>query len=165
MKNYLIIIGFCTLVSCKAQTEDSTEVIEIIDTNETDISHFDSPYTEKAKASLKNKMIEHGIDSDFMNKLLSIDYSGFLGKEVGLLLNKIGTEKEYYYSGDPQGYLGSCYFIYDNGIQIKIIPKKLEYLKEFDMDQNWDISLFKKEKIKSISITKDNEDVWLFVNK
>ena len=103
-------------------------------------------------------------DSFFSGKKLAFCTKHYIGLPIGLLLNRIGNPEGYFFSGDPYGEPGSCYLEYEDSIILRIAPKKLEYLKQYNSDNQWDMDTFRLEKIRYISINKGLE-VLLFVDE
>jgi hypothetical protein len=88
--------------------------------------------------------------------LTKIETQDYINKPVEELLSDIGRPyQEYQFISEPPGVLSGCVFVYDNDQCLKVyLTKKLSYLDEYNEKMDWDIDLFKKERIGSIRIEK-----------
>jgi hypothetical protein len=161
MKTTVLLIIIFLLVSCTGNKENPV-VIEIIDTLTTSVTL--ERYDSEKKLNLEKKLKDNKVRKSFSDTILSIEYSTFIGQPVGNLIESFGQPLGFYYSGDPYGQLGSCYFKYCDSIQLRIAPDSLIYLKSYNSENNWNIDTFMNERIKSISIIK-GMDVLLYVDQ
>lgn len=157
----LIILGMLYLVSCSGNKEKQNIVVVSVDTIETIMPTEKFNFNKKMK--LEKRLNENKIYTGFSDTILSIDYGAFIGQPIGNLINAFGKPNGYFYSGDPYGYLGSCYFEYRDSIQLRIAPEKLMFLKKYNAENNWNMDTFMMEKIRYISIIR-GIDVWLYVD-
>lgn len=155
-----LISGMLIFFSCTLRNDKQSVVITIDETK--NIEPIEKYDIEK-KLKLEKKLYENNIRKSFSDTILNIDYNCFIGQPIGTLINKFGKYNGYYFSGDPYGNLGSCYFEYSEGIQLRIAPDTLTYLKKFNAENKWNIDTFMMERIKYISIIKET-DVWLYVD-
>lgn len=124
-----VIATIFLFISCTGNKE-KISVIKVVDTSEDTLAI--EKYDSDKKLILDNKLKEFNIRSSFLDTLLSIDYGAFIGIPIGDLIKAFGKPKGYFYSGDPYGSLGSCYFKYSDSIQLRIAPDSLIYLKKYN---------------------------------
>ena len=159
IKFIIIIIIF--LSSCVGAKE-KPDVIEIIDSLESRLPL--EKYDSDKKLNLERKLKENNVHKSFSDTILSIDFSAFIGQPVGNLVESFGQPDGFFYSGDPYGQLGSCYFKYSDSIQLRVAPDSLLYLKKYNSENKWNIDTFMVERIRYLSIIK-GMDVLLYVDK
>ncbi len=92
------------------------------------------------KIRLKKKFIGKPI-SDFLQ---NSDYNNYQSLTI---------------SSDKPGYASSIILDFENETTIELFTNEFKFLKPFNKDLNWDLSLFKKEKLDKIQIHTFKGDV------
>jgi len=148
--------------ACNEGKKNQVSVVTIVDTTESSIPPI--KFDKQKKQHLESKLIEAGVNKRLLDSLMTIDFSAFIGKPLGTLLDRIGNPKGYFFSGDPSGELGSCYLEYEDSIILRVAPKELQYLKHYNSNNQWNMDTLRFEKIRYISIIK-GEEVYLYVDQ
>jgi hypothetical protein len=94
------------------------------------------------------------------NKLLHLNYQGYIGKPVGSLLTDLPIiYMKYYYLHEPPCVLQGCIFYFSNGkkLVVYITGQELQYLERFSKECTWDFEAFKKEKITDVELIDKNQ--------
>jgi len=92
-------------------------------------------------------------------EVLSEDYKGYIGKDIASFMKHkyIKKYKEYSLSTGKPGLLVGIHIQLTDDISIEVIVYNFSFVKQFDKEYGWDISLVEKEKISRI-IFKSVED-------
>ncbi len=92
-----------------------------------------------------------------------IHLKNYIGKTVGELLENEGIKhyNDYYWSDEPPGKLNSLNLIYPNKINLEIYVYPLKFTPSFSETNNFNIELFKKEKIIKLIIIEDFKETIL----
>jgi hypothetical protein len=123
----MIVVALCLVfTSCMAQTKIHTDFGEVL---------------------VDNK------DTAMFNKLKSIDFGKYKGKETSVFLDEISSSyiKRFFYEGRP-GYASFLRVQYSKKLVVDIHVEKYEYMNPIDKEYKWDIEKFKKEKLFKIKL-------------
>ena len=95
----------------------------------------------------------------------TMDYSNFIGKEVYtfLLSDSIRHYSRYALFDQRPGLLSGLSLGYDKNITIEVYVSKFTYIERFNMDRDWDINQFYREKISRLKVIEN--DVVIFDSK
>lgn len=106
---------------------------------------------------LVNKSVNETPEQDIF---LKVHLKNYIGKSVGELLkdNAIQNYNDYYWSHEPPGKLNSLNLVYSNKINLEIYAHPLKFTPSFSETLNFNLELFKKEKITKIIIVNDSKE-------
>ena len=112
----------------------------------------------KTNKLLVNESVNETPEQDIFFK---VNLKNYIGKSVGELLknNAIQNYNDYYWSDEPPGKLNSLNLVYPNKISLEIYAHQLKFTPSFSETLNFNIELFKKEKVTKIIIVKDSKEI------
>jgi hypothetical protein len=141
MKNccllFLLIILFTVVNSCNQNSMDRTQYRE---------ENHQLDTTEKK------------YNNEFTKKMLEVQGEVMKGKKVYEVLQSIGRKYDsFFYVQEPPGRLNAAVFVYNvdqkESINLKVFVVEFQYLEQVVDNFDWDINLFKKERVKSVLVT------------
>lgn len=117
---------------------------------------------KKSKDDCENKLYagENGQESDsvLLCKLKRMNIQAYIGQDVGSFLanSLISKYRDYIFVDEKPGLLSFLALEYSGKLYIEIEIKNYVFLKPFDKNRKWELSLFKKERIGEIRISFNN---------
>jgi len=98
-------------------------------------------------------------DTMAVEEVLKENYQVYLGKKVQDLLGfkYIRDYEDYTFFDNKPGSLSGVLLKISDGFFIEISVDEYKYVKQFNVDRNWDFSLFKKEEISCIRFILNEE--------
>ncbi|MDB5196477.1 MAG: hypothetical protein JWP88_848 [Flaviaesturariibacter sp.] len=97
-----------------------------------------------------------------MDSVLSLPLSSFIGKPVDSLLIKLPSAPTYkkIHSGGRPFHAQRLVMLYNDSTVVNIIVENFNFMDRFDQNSVWDLTLFRKESIAWILISKWNDCVY-----
>lgn len=97
------------------------------------------------------------------NMTLNKNYKDFVGKSISDFLEQNKGYRDLQVIDRKPGVASSLTVFYpEDSITIELFPDDFKYMKQFDIACKWDIELFKKEKISTIRVLKNDSVIDVF---
>ena len=101
-----------------------------------------------------------------MDTIEEYNLNYYIGKPVSVLIDSIECDIIYERTfSDRPAYLSGVKYILKSGLIVFVSVTEYNYVTPFSLDLNWDLELFRKEKINSIQIFKQSKLIYSTNNK